>query len=466
MKILLLNPPGKRNYLRDYYCTSICKSDYYYHPVDLLYLSGTLARENEVSFLEALAARLTNQQAIREIRKIDPDVMITLVAAPSFDEDVAFLTQLNQQLPNLKIIGTGDIFREYGLKMFDIMPFLNASLVDFSTDDILKYLRGAKGEVIHNVIYRYNGGLVVGPEKHGNGQFSIPLPRIELFDRKYYTFPFVRQNPFMTILSDFGCPYGCTFCPISTLSFKMRPIEEVIAELKNLWDAGYREVHFRDQTFAVNKKRAIELCEAIGRSLPKLTWSCFSRVDVLDEGRVKAMMSNGCHTVIVGIEFDDDEMQKTLKKNISTNQMFSAVKMCHRYNLKVAGTFILGLPEHSEEDILRTSILARSLNLDFASFNLATPRLGTKWRRQLLDDHLIDEDCLKMDTVEGAESFKQAKLSSDQLNRLRQKVERDFYIRPAYVLRKLTALRSVDEFRTLVRNGYSVLTGGAKKDHR
>ena len=43
MKVLLLNPPGSgANHLRDYYCAGTTKSSYYYHPVDLLYLSGML----------------------------------------------------------------------------------------------------------------------------------------------------------------------------------------------------------------------------------------------------------------------------------------------------------------------------------------------------------------------------------------------------------------------------------------
>ena len=136
MKILLLNPPGTRNYLRDYYCTTISKSKYYYHPVDLLYLSGTLSLEHEVHVLEALKRQLSPQATITEITKISPDVVISLVAAPSFDEDFSFLAELKRHIPKLQIIGTGDVFREFGKKVFELMPFLEATLVDFSTDDI------------------------------------------------------------------------------------------------------------------------------------------------------------------------------------------------------------------------------------------------------------------------------------------------------------------------------------------
>ena len=323
----------------------------------------------------------------------------------------------------------------------------------------MQYLRGPAGEPINNMMYRYHSELIMGPEKHGNGSFSIPVPRIDLFPREFYTFPFVLQGPFMTVLSDFGCPYGCTFCPISTLGFKLRPIEEVVRELKQLWEAGYREVHFRDQTFGVNKKRTLELCQAIHENLPKLTWSCFSRVDVLDEERIMAMVSSGCHTVIVGIEFDDDEMQKTLKKNINRKQMFEAIGLCHKHNLRMAGTFILGLPEQDERAILRTGELARALQLDFASFNLATPRLGTTWRKKLLASGDINEKLWKMDTVEGTTAWTHASLSHDQLLHLRTKVERDFYLRPSYIARRLKGLRSTAEFSSFFNNGLAIFKG-------
>lgn len=459
MKILLLNPPGRKNYLRDYYCSTVTKSDYYYHPVDLLYLSGTLSREHEVYFLEALSRGLSQEETLKEVAEAAPDVLICLVSAPSFDEDHEFLMKLKNQNSKIKVIGTGDIFREFGAESFSMMPFLDATLVDFSTEDILIYLKRNDGRPVSNMVYRNHDQLVVGQEKHGNGSYSIPAPRYDLFSKNYYRFPFVVQSPFMTVLSDFGCPYGCTFCPISTLGFKLRPIPEVIEELKSLWAQGYREVHFRDQTFGVNKKRTRELCEAIKKELPRLTWSCFSRVDVLDEERAEVMSKAGCHTVIVGIEFDNDKLQKVFKKNINKGQMFQAVEVCHKHKIRVAGTFIIGLPEQDEDSILGTGQLSRLLKLDFASFNLATPRLGTTWRKSLLTTGQIKRDNWKMDTVDGTTAWVRPVINFSRLNWLRYKLEKDFYLSPPYILKRLYSLRSGVELQTFLRNGLSMARG-------
>ena len=48
MKILLLNPPGNKSYVRSYYCGSSAKSGYLFQPLDLLVLSGFLSVQHEV----------------------------------------------------------------------------------------------------------------------------------------------------------------------------------------------------------------------------------------------------------------------------------------------------------------------------------------------------------------------------------------------------------------------------------
>ena len=35
MRVLLLNPPGERIYIRDYFCSKTTKSNYLFHPMFL-----------------------------------------------------------------------------------------------------------------------------------------------------------------------------------------------------------------------------------------------------------------------------------------------------------------------------------------------------------------------------------------------------------------------------------------------
>ena len=118
MKILLLNLPGKRIYTRDYYCSKVSKSDYIYHPTDLLLLSGTLDEVHEVKVLDAIAERMDDDECLTFISDDSYDVVIFLTGSVSWEEDCAFLKKLNKKTDAL-LIGTGDVLLEGGCKVIE-----------------------------------------------------------------------------------------------------------------------------------------------------------------------------------------------------------------------------------------------------------------------------------------------------------------------------------------------------------
>lgn len=205
-------------------------------------------------------------------------------------------------MPSVKLIGTGDIFRELKTIALESNPFIDALLLDFSTNDIITYLfNNHKGMVIPNIIYRDDELLVEGKETHHSGIFDTPVPRWDLFNMKSYRFPFAKKKPFASILTDFGCPYSCDFCPISSLGYKLREISSVVEELICLKNLGIKELYIRDQTFGVSKQRTSELLEVMLKENLNFSWTCLTRTDILDDELLALMKKAGCHTIMIGI---------------------------------------------------------------------------------------------------------------------------------------------------------------------
>lgn len=189
-KILLLNPPGDKIYFRDYYCSKVSKASYYYHPLDLLYLSGRFSEQDfDLYIIDAIADKLSEKICLAEIKKISPDIILSLVASPSYRKDIDFLKKIKDGIPNLILIVTGDVYRELREKAFNETPFINAVLLDFSTDDVIRYIKNGNGEKINNIIYRLDGDIIVGDEIHNPGIFDALLPRWDLFHIDKYSFP-------------------------------------------------------------------------------------------------------------------------------------------------------------------------------------------------------------------------------------------------------------------------------------
>ena len=221
-KILLLNPPGTRPYLRDYYCSKVAKADYLYEPTDLLLLSGRLAEHYEVEVLDCIALGMQGQEALQRIRAARPNVIVFLSGAVSWHEDQIFIEEA-KRVSGAILIGSGDLFLEGGVQLMEQHDFVDGLLLDFTTADVLEYLKGGANNQPENMIYRQNGSIVERPLKRAkNATFEIPPPRHDLFPHHRYNYPTVKRPPFATVLTDYGCPYHCRFCVMGKLGYQTR----------------------------------------------------------------------------------------------------------------------------------------------------------------------------------------------------------------------------------------------------
>ncbi len=457
MKILLLNPPGKRIYIRDYFCSKTTKSNYLFHPVDLVTLSGTCSAFAETDVLDCMAERLTPEQAHERIEKIGPDAIISLVGSVSWDEDREFLALEHER--GRRVLCIGDVLHGEAPERLGEEPWMEAVLHVFSNRDVEHYFAGQFDE-IEDMTVRDEAGAPKRLERvarnQRKGEFRIPRPRHELFPKQGYHFSFARSAPFATVLSDYGCPYPCTFCVIGTLGFQTRPVADVLEEIDALRAQGVREIFFMDQTFGVKRERALELCEAFAER-GDLSWTAYTRPDTGDDEILGAMVRGGCHTVILGVESADDELLAEYKKGYRSSIITDTFRRAKKHGLRTVGTFIIGLPQETADSLRKTLELAVLLEMDFMSLNMAVPRFGTPFRKQALDLGLASREDLVMDQG-GAEAF----LPTSTLDRadmlaLKKKMVRRFYLRPSYLWRRLTSIRSLYELRAQVREGLALL---------
>jgi radical SAM superfamily enzyme YgiQ (UPF0313 family) len=258
-KILLLNPPGKKLYIRDYYCSKVSKANYVNHPIDLLVLSGRLSDKHNVVFLDAIMEKLSPQAAIQNIVRMNLDVIISLIGSASLDEDIPFLKELKLRQPNLVLLCCGDIVLDRAEEKLVKYDFIDGFILDFSSPDIMEFIDGNLDKV-QNMIFRKGDEIYASPLKRENNiMFDLPCPRHDLFLRYDYGSPFVLHKKFATVLTDFGCPFNCTFCIIGTLGYKYRSVENIMVELNYLHSLGAKELFFADQSFGVQRQRNKDL---------------------------------------------------------------------------------------------------------------------------------------------------------------------------------------------------------------
>jgi radical SAM superfamily enzyme YgiQ (UPF0313 family) len=457
-KVLLLNPPGKKLYIRDLFCSKTSKTRWLNHPVDLVMLSGRLSEKYEVHFLDAIARGQSNEECLRQILSLSPDIIVWLTGVVSYLEDFSFMRALKER-HSFVSVSLGDLYYENGRRRLEENPFIDAVLFDYVSDDIMRYLAGEYA-AMRNVICRRGREIIdTGIHRETGREFVLPLPRQDLFIDKRYMFPFIRHRPFATVATDFGCPHKCSFCIMGTLGYKFRPVENVIDELRLIKEQGAREVFFADQTWGVAPARARQLCEAMLKEKLGLGWLCFTRVDVVDDTLIALMKRAGCHTIIFGVESSSEEILSKYNKCYTTAQIRTAFDLAHRHGIDTVGTFIMGLPEETKETFEATVRFAKDIRCDYFSFNIAVPRPGTGLRQKAVREGLVESERPDM-TMDQAGSFvamATRTLSAADVDRMVRRVLSSFYLRPTYILRRIAGIRSWYHFYSSVLQAYEIV---------
>ncbi|UCD58294.1 MAG: radical SAM protein, partial [Candidatus Hydrogenedentota bacterium] len=382
-----------------------------------------------------------------------PHAVIFLAGAVSWKEDTAFLERLRGHLPGTLLIGTGDIFLEKGEQLLTDHPIIDAAIVDFSTDDVVRYLEGNTPD---NMVIRDDGTVRALPVRRGAYEkFSLPVPRQEIFMRRAYRLPFLNR-PFATVLTDFGCPFKCTFCVMSTLGYRYREVGNVLKELSLIRSLGLKHVFFIDQTFRPRRSDNLEMCQAMLREGFEFQWICYSRPDVVNEEVLLKMKEAGCHTIMFGVESGSPRILSSYIKGYTLDRIHETFALCSRLGIRTVGTFILGLPEDTEQSCRETIELACSLDCDYASFNFAVPRAGTPLRNDAVRMGLISADTTVMDQSGSFIVMPTLTLSTERLKQIRRRAIGRYYLRPRYLLKRLRELSSLQELGEAAYAGISL----------
>ncbi len=454
-KILFLNPPGEKIYIRDYYCSKVSKAYYLPQPIDLVVQTSYFDRnEFDLKVLDAIAERKSVDSSLKEIEGYSPDLIIAQFGSVSYDEDNSFFNQVKIILPETQILCSGDLLLESPQAFLDTHNWLDGVITDFFKPASLDFLRN-QGEAIPGLTYRHQG--VTGAKTKLVKQTRLNVPKHDLFRNECYRMPFMSGKPMATVLTNYACPYPCTFCIMSHLEFKSRTVEDTIEELKMLKTLGVKFIYFSDQTFYTVPKITDPILDFMIEADLGIEWMCFSRVDVTTKERLEKMKKAGCKVIMYGVEWADDGYLKKYKKQYTTQQVKQAFRLSKEIGIKRVGTFLMGVPGQSKESILNTVSFAKEIEADYASFNIAVPRVQTSFRDEALEQGLIEEEDIVMDQSGSFIAMGTGKLSANDVMKLKKLAYRKFYFRPSYLLKRVVDLASWQELKNHLTEGWYVL---------
>ena len=461
MRILLLNPPAKKLYLRDYYCSTSTKADYYWPPTDLLVLSGLLKNDHNINLLDANAMKMSFEGAKKKVLEFKPDAIIFVTSTPTIKNDMDFIESVKKET-KAKVYATGNYVYFKHKEAMEKYPKLDGIIMDFTSKGVVNFFNGDTKKA-RDMVFRESGKVKIN-ERTKERTFEIPVPRHELLIAENYHLPQAKRHPLTCVLTTFGCPFDCTFCHSGNLVLKQRPVKNTIEELKYIQSLGIKEVFFRDYTFTMNKNITKELCREIIKNKIDITWICSTRADVVDKELLYLMKKAGCHTIQFGVESGSDRILEKYSKRINKKQLKEMFEICNKLKIDTLAHFIIGLPGETKKDIEETIRFAKEIKCDYAAFNLFVPILGCRAREEIIKKGWLKTDDLSLlDSSDNELPVEIPGITNKELVRLKKRALKKFYFRPSYMMRILYKKKSPKELKELIKNGYAVLLSVVKK---
>lgn len=339
--------------------------DYLPYPFFLGAAASYLARETgaRVAFRDSIALREDYSAYFQYLQDEDFDYLVLESASPSFDHDAGLIDHIKRLAPRTRIVLTGPIAVR-GEALLADHP-LHAVIQGEYEKGLVRVVQGAAGLLGYDLL----------TEDELN---AAPYPFFDdLHARRYWdSNPKGQVFPQLQLLSSRGCPFKCIFCvwpavmsandPDGTGVRRVRQLsgaymEGCITELVGRF--GFKSVYFDDDTFNLGDAHVREMCAVMKRV--GLPWSAMCRADTISLETWGLMRESGCFGVKIGFESGNQwVVDNIVRKNLDLRQAAAVVRHIKSLGMTVHGTFTVGLPGETPEQMEETRRYRESLDLD------------------------------------------------------------------------------------------------------
>ena len=423
MKILLIYPYflEKRLHLEDVNVV----------PQGVFYIAALLKKHAyDVEILNWHHINTSRQEIISELTEKNPDVIgFSILHANRWGGiDIA---QIAKQInPKVKIIfgGIGATFLwEHFLTHFPQVDFVATGEGEYSFLNLIQCLQAGetqKIERIEGLAYRKNGQVIRNQDAQPICDLDqLPIPS------QYFRYEH--------ILLTRGCAASCDFCGSPQFwgrQVRFHSADYFVEQLSQLAGQGTRFFYISDDTFTINARRVIEICQKIIQAKLDIQWAAISRVDMITADILYWMRKAGCIQISYGVESGSEKIRKLLGKHISQQQICQAFELTQQYGIMARSYFIYGCPQESWQTIEQTIELMNAIKPLSAIFYILDLFPGTA----LYDDYKRRDnvsDDIWLSRIEDIMYFEtDPSLSKDLILAFGKKLRSTFYEKlPEYV---------------------------------
>jgi radical SAM superfamily enzyme YgiQ (UPF0313 family) len=201
---------------------------------------------------------------------------------------------------------------------------------------------------------RPGGGLHVNPPAAVASADALPLPALELVDRRRYR---RRGRGSAVVVASRGCPLNCSYCSVGNaawLPYRLRPVPWILAEIEaavHVHGAGF--IDFEDENLSLNRTWFMDLLQGIRQRFAGdgLELRAMNGLfpPTLDEAVVAAMASAGFRTLNLSLASTHAEQLGRFHRPDVRAAFDRSLRLAERHGLTAVAYVIVGAPHQSAE---------------------------------------------------------------------------------------------------------------------
>ena len=402
LKVLLINAP-----LRAINIPGLGLGKVVSPPLGISYIAAVLEQAGvEAAICDAQNMKMSLGEIGGEIERLKPDIVAISCFTSNYGEAQKVSELAKKIVPGaMTVIGGPHVSFTAGRTLRET-PSIDVVVRGEGEQTMVELARVVAGKIslteVAGITYRFRSTVVNGPNRPVLDDLdSLPFPARHLWPEKYIQRG-MREVP---IITSRGCPFACVFCSTSRMAgpvFRARSPSNVVDELQQVVDDFYFDRFiFNDDTFTLDQKRAMEICEGIIERELEITWACSARVDTVSQELLSRMSDAGCDMIYYGVESGNQQiLDKFIGKQITIEQARKAVEWAHDAGIVTVASYIIGFPgEIGDKEfqaylkrgeygktydadltgtIFESLIRAREVDSDQAQVHLLTPYPGTR----------------------------------------------------------------------------------------
>ncbi len=384
MRIQLIHPPV---YLNVHAMTALRPS----MPLGLAYIAAVLEQDGHaVSVIDAVAEapdKVTPDSGLHRLGlgpdeiadRVKPETEVlgvTNMWTFSWPLVRRIIETLKARFPDKKIVCGGEHFTglpELSLEQAPI-DYIVLGEGEETAVELMRMI--GRGETdpgaMPGVAFRREGKIVANPRRDRlRNVDAIPWPAWQHFDLNAYNehalVNGVRAGWTIPILATRGCPYQCTYCSSPTMWttrwYPRDPIDVANEITHYVKTYGAKNFPFQDLTAIIKKDWIVQFCSEIIQRKLDIVWQFPSgtRCEVVDDEVADLLYRSGGRHLAFAPESGSENTRKLIKKKMTTEGLFSAVKASVRHDLNITAFLVIGFPHDTQEDLDQTVKFVRRL---------------------------------------------------------------------------------------------------------